>query len=91
MTDGHVIFSPAKRDFASGFFKLKVLKKRYDFPRCLWSDIWDLIKAVANPKGLGANHPKYRTTVSLRGLIIHISAFRKKHARRMMLSRPTSE
>jgi hypothetical protein len=67
MTDGHVIFSPAKRDFASGFFKLKVLKKRYDFPRCLWSDIWDLIKAVANPKGLGANHPKYRTTVCFGG------------------------
>jgi hypothetical protein len=39
----------------------------------MWSDIWDLIKAVANPKGLGANHPKYRTTVSLRGLIIRIS------------------
>jgi hypothetical protein len=31
------------------------------------------------PKGLGANHPKYRTTVSLRGLIIRMSAFRKKH------------
>jgi hypothetical protein len=31
MRDGHVIFSPAERDFASDFFKLKVLKKRYDF------------------------------------------------------------
>jgi hypothetical protein len=48
-------------------------ESRYDFQRCRWSDIWDLIKAVANPKGLGANHPKYRTTVSLWGLIIRIS------------------
>jgi hypothetical protein len=42
-------------------------ESRYDFQRCLWSDIWDLIKAVANPKGLGANHPKYRTTVCFGG------------------------
>jgi len=27
---GHVIFSPAKRDFASDFQKIAVLKKRYD-------------------------------------------------------------
>jgi hypothetical protein len=67
MTDAHVIFSPAKRDFASDFFKLKVLKKRYDFQRCRWSDIWDLIKAVANPKALGAHHPKSRTTVCFGG------------------------
>jgi len=66
-------------------------ESRYNFQRCLWSDIWDLIKAVANPKGLGANHPKYRTTVLLWGLIIHISAFRKKHARRLTLLRATSE
>jgi len=66
-------------------------ESRYDFLRYLWSDIRDLIKAVANPKGLGANHPKYRTTVSLRGLIIHISAFRKKHDRRVTLLRETSE
>jgi hypothetical protein len=45
-----------------------------------WSDIWDLIKAVANPKDLGANHPKYRTTVLFLGLLIHISAFRKNNA-----------
>jgi hypothetical protein len=60
-------------------------ESRYDFQRSLWSDIWDLIKGVANPKGLGANHPKSRTTVSLWRLIIHISAFRKKHARRLTL------
>jgi hypothetical protein len=43
-------------------------ESRYDFLRCLWSDIWDLIKAVANPpKGLGANHPKYLTTVRFGG------------------------
>ena len=41
-------------------------ESRYDFQRCLWPDIWDLIKAVANPKGLGAHHPKYRTTVCFR-------------------------
>ena len=58
-------------------------ESRYDFQRCLWSDIWDSIKSVANPKGMGANHPKYPTTVSLRRLIIRISAFRKKHVRRM--------
>jgi hypothetical protein len=56
-----------------------------------WSDIWDLIKAVANPKGLGANHPKYRTTVLFLGLLIHISAFRKKHDRRLMLLGAPSE
>jgi hypothetical protein len=60
-------------------------ESRYDFQRCLWSDIWDSIKAVANPKGLGANHPKHRTTVSVRGFIIRISAFRKKHDRLMKL------
>jgi hypothetical protein len=38
-------------------------ESRYDFQRGLWSDIWDLIKAFANPKGLGANHPKSRATV----------------------------
>ena len=54
-------------------------ESRYDFQRCLWPDIWDSIRAVANPKGLGADHPKFRTTVSLCGLIIHIAAFRKKH------------
>jgi len=42
-------------------------ESRYDFQRCLWFDIWDLIKAVANPKGLGAHHPKYRTTVRFGG------------------------
>jgi len=52
-------------------------ESRYDFQRCLWSDIWDYIKAVPKPKGLVANHPKYRTTVSHWRLIIHISAFRK--------------
>ena len=66
-------------------------ESRYDFQRCLWSDIWDLIKAVVNPKGLGANHPKYRTTVIFWGLIIHISAFRKKHARRVKLLRAVPE
>jgi hypothetical protein len=48
-------------------------ESRYDFLRCLWSDIWDLIKAVANPKGLGAHHPKYRTTVCFGGCSPHIS------------------
>jgi len=62
-------------------------ESRYDFQRRLWSDIWDLIKAVACPKGLGANHPKYRTTVLLWGLIIGISAFRKKHDRLVTLLR----
>jgi hypothetical protein len=62
-------------------------ESRYDFQRCLWSDIWDLIKAVANSKGLGANHPKSRTTVSHRGWMIRISAFRKKHDRRVTLLR----
>jgi len=66
-------------------------ESRYDFQSCLWSDIWDLIKTVANPKGLGAHHPKYRTTVSLWGLIIRISAFRKKHDRLMTLLRAASE
>jgi hypothetical protein len=42
-------------------------ESRYDLLRCLWSDIWDLIKAVANPKALGAHHPKYRTTVCFGG------------------------
>jgi len=42
-------------------------ESRYDFQRCRWSDIWGLIKAVANPKGLGAHHPKYRTTVRFGG------------------------
>jgi len=65
-------------------------ESRYDFQRCLWSDIWDSIKAVANPKGFGAHHPKYRTTVSLWGLIIRISAFRKKHDRRVTLLRTAS-
>ena len=65
-------------------------ESRYDFQRCRWSDIWDLIKAVANPKGVGAHHPKYRTTVSLWGLIIRISAFRKKHDRRVTLLRTAS-
>jgi hypothetical protein len=45
---------------------------------------------MPTPK-LGANHPKYRATVSLRGLIIRISAFRKKHARLMTLLRTASE
>ena len=43
------------------------------------------------PKWLGANHPKYQTTVLLGGLIISISAFRKKHDRPVMLLRATSE
>jgi len=68
-----------------------VLKKRYDFLRCLWSDIWDLIKAIANPKGLGAHYPKYRTIVLLWWLLIRISAFRKKHDRLMTRLRTTSE
>jgi hypothetical protein len=42
-------------------------ESRYDFLRCLWSDIWDEIKAAAKPKCLGANHPKYRTPVEFRG------------------------
>jgi len=58
-------------------------ESRYDFQKCLWSDIWDLIKAIANPKGLGAHHPKSRTTVLLWGLLIRILAFRKKHERLM--------
>jgi hypothetical protein len=66
-------------------------ESRYDFQRCLWSDIWDSIKAVGTPKGLGAHHPKSRTTVSLRGFIIHISAYRKKHDRRVTILRPTFE
>jgi hypothetical protein len=66
-------------------------ESRYDFQRCLWSDIWDLIKAVANPKGLGAHHPKYRTTVCFGGLLIRISAFRKKHDRLMTRLRTVSE
>jgi hypothetical protein len=48
-------------------------ENRYDFQRCRWSDIWDLIKAVANPKGLGAHHPKSRTTVCFGGWL---SAYR---------------
>jgi len=45
-------------------------ESRYDFQRCLWPDIWDLIKADANPKvgcqssqisghcvASGVNHP----------------------------------
>ncbi len=66
-------------------------ESRYDFQRCLWSDIWDLIKAVANPKGLGANHPKYRTPVWLWGFIIRISAFRKKHDCQVTLLRKAGE
>jgi len=42
-------------------------ESRYDFQRCRWSDIWDLIKALTNPKALGAHHPKYRTTVCFGG------------------------
>jgi hypothetical protein len=52
-------------------------ESRYDFQRCRWSDIWDLIKAVANPKGVGAHHPKYRTTVYFGVAQPHIG-FQKK-------------
>ena len=42
-------------------------------------------------QGLGANHRKSRTTVLLWRLIIHISTFRKKHARGGTLLRAASE
>jgi len=45
----------------------------------MWSDIWDSTKAVANPKGLVANHPKSRTTVSLLEVAHPHIGFQKKN------------
>ena len=40
-------------------------ESRYEFLRCLWSDICDEINAGARSKGLGAIHHKYRTIARL--------------------------